>query len=61
MKEKTFTKVEHRYIVASEELKKKLGIKGVILNICLYQGVSPYQEGIKRNKDLESWEILTEE
>ncbi len=60
-KSRPFTQINRDYKITSKELKDALGIKGDIITISLFSGLSPNdkEKGISHNKDI--WDILTEE
>ena len=57
----TFKEINRTYIITSNELKKKLGIEGEILNINLWEGRSPEDEEKGLSPDRDRWEIVTKE
>jgi hypothetical protein len=58
MEEKTT--INKSYIFTQKELKTLLGIKGDIIQITLYQGLSPKEQELNHSKDFCSYEIITQ-
>lgn len=53
--------INRNYLFTQKELKEKLGIKGDIKEIGLWEGLSPTQEEEGKSKEKTQWAIETEE
>lgn len=55
------TVTSRSYIISQKELKKKLGIKGDIQSMGLWEGLSPDEEEEGKSHDKDKYEIVTHE
>ena len=53
--------ISREFIVTQKELKEKLGLKGDIIHIDLWAGLSPIEEDNNISKDKIEWVITTRE
>lgn len=58
---KPFIRIERKYTINEIELKKSLGLQGIINSINLYSGTLPEESMNQMKADWKVWEILTEE
>ena len=53
--------ISRSYTISQKELKKRIGLKGDIQSISLWNGLNPHQEEQGESHDTDEWEIVTHE